>query len=582
MKVATILLVMMTLMQVRTVAESPPCDGMPDYPIRFAVLGDRTGSAQEGVYGAIVEQIARLHPEFVITVGDMIEGYTSDPDLIRERWDEYFTLLQPLTVPIYYTPGNNDITTDAMEPAYRERIGEPYRSFDYRGMHIIILDNSRWETFEEMPDEQIEWLRNDLAANQSACYTLVFMHKPFWYRTLGDGKPDEFHELFKANGVDAVFTGHFHRYFSGEFDGIKYTTVGSSGGGAPESPEGLLYHFGWVTIDTSGVHVVPIKKDAVLPWTVQTVDEARAESGVEAAGIRFVEPLPIDDKSEVDEGTVTVMLENEFAASAYGDTLRWEVPEGWAVDPVESPFTMAAHGSTSAQFLVRSAGKLYPLPEISARIPYGEGKTTLVNRPLEIARMATCVPAGEVTIDGQLTERCWSVPALALFENDGSVTKQDSTVFYFAYDDDNLYMGVYCRESKMDSLKATLTERDAGVFAEDAVGLMFCADAKGDDAYQVYINPVGTIYDQHLERLSDGFWEAFSDWNGEYDVETVRDGDFYTVEIRIPLAQHELSARSGDRWRVNFRRKQYRLGSAAGFQAPWSYDPRTYGELVFR
>ena len=114
-------------------------------PVRFAIFGDRTGSPQKGIYGQIVEEINRLRPDFAMTVGDMIVGYTDDPELLNSRWNEYDSIIEPLTIPVYFTPGNNDIYNEVMEDIYRRRIGEPYNSFDYQGLHFIILDNSRWD-----------------------------------------------------------------------------------------------------------------------------------------------------------------------------------------------------------------------------------------------------------------------------------------------------------------------------------------------------------------------------------------------------------------------------------------------------
>jgi len=41
---------------------------------RFVILGDRTGSVQPGVYEQVWREVAAEKPEFVLTVGDLIEG----------------------------------------------------------------------------------------------------------------------------------------------------------------------------------------------------------------------------------------------------------------------------------------------------------------------------------------------------------------------------------------------------------------------------------------------------------------------------------------------------------------------------
>jgi predicted phosphodiesterase len=560
-----------------------PCEELATYPVRLAILGDRTGDHQEGIYEGIVAEVERMRPDIVMTVGDMIEGYTSDTAQMREQWDEYLEIVKPLGARLHFTPGNHDITSDAMEPAYRTRIGEPYHSFDYRSIHFVVLDVSRWESTPELPAAQLAWLSADLAANQNACYTLVFFHKPFWYRTIGDSRADSLHTLFRANGVDAVFTGHFHQYFSADFDGIKYTSLGSSGGETEESPDGLLYQFGWVTIDGEGIHVAPVKSEAVLPWTVQSLAQARAANSVQTSGITYARPLLMTDDLKVTGGTITALVRNPLSNADYSDTLRWDSPQGWSVAPAVAAFTVPGGGETTVEFDVSPPDSVTTMPSLSTRLPYAEGQTTRVSRTLEVARTTACAKAdGGVTIDGQLTEPCWRKPQSVLLAADGTVSKQDSTAFYFAYDRENLYMAVYCREAMMDSLRAVMTERDAAVYTEEAVGLMVQPEGvAGADLFQVYVNPRGTVCDQRITRQTDGYWAGDSKWNGEYEVKTVRGDDHYIVELRFPLAQIGAAADSGERWRVNFRRKQFRLGSAAAFQAYWSYDPTWFGELVF-
>ena len=44
----------------------------------FAITSDLTGGYREGVFEDAVRKINLVQPEFVITVGDLIEGYTED------------------------------------------------------------------------------------------------------------------------------------------------------------------------------------------------------------------------------------------------------------------------------------------------------------------------------------------------------------------------------------------------------------------------------------------------------------------------------------------------------------------------
>ncbi|MBV9767970.1 MAG: hypothetical protein JOZ32_00220, partial [Bryobacterales bacterium] len=69
---------------------------------RFAILGDRTGDAQPGVYERVWSEIDAEHPNFVINVGDTIQGWNdttaaSEWRALRPLWDRY-------RYPLYFTP----------------------------------------------------------------------------------------------------------------------------------------------------------------------------------------------------------------------------------------------------------------------------------------------------------------------------------------------------------------------------------------------------------------------------------------------------------------------------------------------
>ncbi|MEW6411732.1 MAG: metallophosphoesterase [Candidatus Zixiibacteriota bacterium] len=554
------------------------------YPIRFAIIGDRTGENQPGIYEQIIGEIERLKPEFVMTVGDHIEGYTSDTSILNAEWKEYLELIKAFSMPVHLTPGNHDITYDDMEETYRRQTGlSPYYSFDYDGVHIVVLDNSRWYESDEMPDEQVQWLISDLEGHTGAEYTLLFYHVPSWYRTLSDGKPDRLHTIYQKYGVDAVFNGHWHSYFTGEYDGIEYTTVGTSGGHNNFRPGEMEYHFAWVTVDSDGISIAPIKYNSVMSWDETPVSDIRYYERAKRLGITFAGAAPVSEANlKVEASPVTVEFHNFDSQRALKDTVRWTVPEGWSVEPQEFFVEAPPAGKAEAEFRFSCAGSLYPLPEVTVSFPYNEDAVIQAKRELRVARQATCV-AAEVppVIDGIIDESIWRSPRWGLLDGDGKPANVDSTEFYFAHDGDNLYLAVRCVESRMDSLMANMTEQDDAIYTEDCVGFLYRPVSADDAVYQLYVNPVGTTYDQKILQGSDGYWVNDERWNGTYEIATSSDEVGWRVEVRIPLAQFGATGASGQKWDFNFRRKQARLQSAGGWQVPHAYDPNGFGLLLF-
>ncbi len=570
-------------------------------PVRFAIIGDRTGGHEPGIHGQIVQEIERLKPDFVITVGDMIEGYDDDTARVHNEWDEYLEIIKPLSMPIYYVPGNHDIWSDLSYEIYRERVAEPNYSFDCGGIHITIMENGRWDKSAQYPEEYLAWIADDLAASQDAAYRLVFVHKPFWEETVSYGRPDTLHSILKAHHVDAVITGHYHEYFNGIFDGIMYTSIGSSGGGTSPNAAGMKYHYAWVTVDEGGIHIAPITMGSVQPWDIASVEKKLAFDQSKKFGLAVLNALPLADDGTTSGGTIAVQVNNVHESRPIADTLRWEIPEGWTITPQFAALDIPPRQSRTITFTAASEGYVQARPMVSIRFPDTKDGMFAIQRPLRLERAAQCVRASRaVVVDGNLAEDCWREP-ITRFTNSADSPETDPTRFYFAYDQENVYLAAYCEDGNMDSLVVQNMEHDGTVHADDCVGyfinpggsdlrkcIAFAEDGSIEDVrplenhvYQIYINPRGTVYDVDYHQGMDGYMTSDKRWNGEYDIKTARGKNYWIIEARIPLAQFGLTNPAGQEWRINFRRKQPRLQAVADWQQPISADPADAGVLVF-
>jgi hypothetical protein len=550
--------------------------------MRFAVIGDRTGGHEPGIYGQVVHEVQRMRPDFVLQVGDMIEGYTGDTSKVSAEWREYLPLLEPLTMPIYHAPGNHDIWDENSLDLYRAFIGEPYYSFDVGEVHFVALNTSLSPLAEDFPAEQLAWLRDDLARHRGAEKIIVFYHHPHWIETVASGKPDPLHEAFVEYGVDAVFTGHYHVYFSGAFDGVLYTGVGSSGGGCSPGITGLKYHFMWVTLDGEEIAIAPIRKDAVLPWEEVTAAQFRFVDRVGQEAISG-DKLPLSRDMELVESSLRVEVRNLNEEVAIEDTLRWHLPEGWMVEPEILPISVEPGGAFTARFGIANTGTIYPCPDMVMAYPYAPGKTFEVEWSPTVARTATAHRARRAPeIDGNVEEGIWKEAVTHFFAPDGSPVTTDPVEFYFAWDADNLYLAARCSEAKIDSVVASGVEHDFSVFGEDCVGFFFQPDTADGPVYQIYFSAIGTAFDQKIDVERGYYTDADRDWNGTYDVAAARDDESWSIEIAIPLAQLGASVAGGNEWAINFRRKQRRVASTADWMVPIGYNPAEYGTLVFQ
>ncbi len=555
------------------------------YPdgIRFAVMGDRTGGHVEGVFEDALSRAQMLDPEFIINVGDLIEGYSEDESSIREEWGELMPYIENLSCPFFFTPGNHDISNDVQEKIYRELVGEPYYSFDRGRFHFVVLDVSRLDNSSEISSRQMKWLEEDLRKNSEAVQTFVFYHKPFWFETLSRGENEPLHDLFVEYGVDAVFTGHYHIYFSAEIDGIKYTGVGSSGA---ESHLGILgpeYHFLLVTADENSVNIAVISLDGVLSWDNVTVADIQFADEILNKGIQILDPLSVEQNLDVKEAFAKIAVRNLSNDMTISETLKINVPEGWTASLIEKPLEIGPGDSSVFSVCFNLSGNLYPLPSLSLDYPVRKDLSFPLVKNIGIRRSSLCTRAQDkMIIDGNIDELCWREPERDFFSHGGVPSMTDNTEFYFAYDFQNLYLSAKCDYEGPNTLITEKTERDENIFSEDCIGYFLMPDSGREVMYQIYCTPLGTVFDAIFEKNGYGSYEGKNEWNCEMEWAVNLCDDCWIFEARIPVSQFNgLSLETGKVMLLNFRRKQPYKEANADWQTPIEYDPGTFGILYF-
>ncbi|UCE26669.1 MAG: metallophosphoesterase [Candidatus Coatesbacteria bacterium] len=562
----------------------------------FVILGDRTGGHVEGIHGQVVEKSLAEDADFYVTVGDQIEGYTGDADAVNAEWDEYFSIVETVPTDLYVLPANHDIWDDQSEEIWRDRLGtEPNYSFDYDGVHFVILDTSRWEASDSLPEEYYEWLETDLAAHEDDRLVFVFYHKPLWYNTLADGEPDQLHDLFIEYGVDGVFNGHFHTYGAATYDGIAYTMVGSSGGRMYDDIlyKGHFYHYCVVNVkdDTFEVTVVPLEGDERYDWEVVRVSDLRFFDKVEEEYIVQGE-LYAGDGATGGEGELSVELTN-IAAEPFTTEITWDTGEtSWVVEPATAAVEVPVNGTAGFSFEA-AYDELYPLPEVHLEYPYGDGKAYDYESAARVTRTIEISPVdGKPDVNGNVSASEWTGSAVVDYfcaPDGGAVTIED-TVFHFGYDEENLYVAAVCYQMDTNLLEINATERDGAVWQDDCVGFFFAPAGTDGDIYQIYFNPNGVIFDQRIFENEYGDLDGDVEWNVECDVATriipisvaTAEPRYWSIEIAIPFdALGTETLEPGDEWRLNFRRKERVLDSSADWQYPITYYAEYFGRAVF-
>lgn len=223
---------------------------------QFAIVTDRTGGHRPGVFQKAVEKLNLLQPEFVLSVGDLIEGYSQDPGAWALEWSEFENSVRNLQMPFFFCPGNHDISNVPMSQEWSRKFGRSYYHFVYRDCLFLVLNSEDPPVTDKIPyqfsEEQRRWAAQVLAENKDVRWTFVFMHKPTWtfenvdHAALGWTAIEDALQGRKYS----VFAGHKHVYARYIRKGMEYYMLATTGGSSKLTglADGRFDHFVWVTM----------------------------------------------------------------------------------------------------------------------------------------------------------------------------------------------------------------------------------------------------------------------------------------------------------------------------------------------
>src|SRR5947209_4436343 len=76
---------------------------------QFALVSDRTGGHRANIFAQAIAKLNLLQPEFVVSVGDLIEGGKKTDAEYQKEWTVFDGLITKLTMPFFYVAGNHDV-----------------------------------------------------------------------------------------------------------------------------------------------------------------------------------------------------------------------------------------------------------------------------------------------------------------------------------------------------------------------------------------------------------------------------------------------------------------------------------------
>ena len=209
-----------------------------------------------------IEWANRLRPAFVAVAGDMVNRWgvreKNDPDSDEKMAQAYLKGARKLDgdIPLYHMAGNHDVC-DRPTPEtlawYEERFGKVWYAFTHGNCFFVVLESNVFKDPGGAPDaaeRQMEWLKKTLRESDSTGYAhkIVFLHHPMClkdideddgYFTLDGPVRKDLLALFHRHGVQAVFSGHYHRNVHVRDGGLELVTTSSCGSSLGDDPVGF-------------------------------------------------------------------------------------------------------------------------------------------------------------------------------------------------------------------------------------------------------------------------------------------------------------------------------------------------------
>jgi hypothetical protein len=185
----------------------------------------------------------------------------------------------------------------------------------------------------------------------------------------------------------------------------------------------------------------------------------------------------------------------------------------------------------------------------------------------------------KITIDGVPNLEEWSEASVLTGFTElrpilGDIEKPShKTTVYLGYDDQGIYFGGICNDSK-DSISSELAGRD-GFGNNDFIGIVFDTYKDRQNAFEYFLTPLNEQMDAKVApNNEDG--EDFS-WNSVFNSNTKVTDQGWTFEVFIPFASIRFSKKEVQDWGINIVRRRTKTGE----QFFWNpIDPNVNGFLT--
>lgn len=230
---------------------------------QFAIVSDRTNGHRKGVFEEALQKLNGMKPEFVLSIGDFIEGYTRDTTLLNQQWSEFHAAVKSLTVPFFHVPGNHDVSNDVQHRMWMKQFGRDYYHFIYKNVLFITMNSSEGDGIP-FSKQQLDYVNQVIKKNTGVKWTFLLMHHPVWNNRESNGFSG-IEQSLKGRPY-TVIAGHTHRYLYATHNEQDYYILGTTGGSSQlrGAAFGETDHVSWITMTDKGPSLMNLQLEGIL------------------------------------------------------------------------------------------------------------------------------------------------------------------------------------------------------------------------------------------------------------------------------------------------------------------------------
>ncbi len=184
-------------------------------------------------------------------------------------------------------------------------------------------------------------------------------------------------------------------------------------------------------------------------------------------------------------------------------------------------------------------------------------------------------------IDGNLDDSAWANSEEFLFSTNNKTGEKSKikTSVRIAYDKENLYLGIFCYEDDMASIKDFCVKADGDVWRDNNLDIFF-APKKRDEYKHLVVNSLGTVLDLSFRNGKEDV-----KWNVDGEIKTSHKNNGWVVEMALSLKSISNEVpNTDDVWTFNIFRVRPKGNEYLALSPTFGLfaKPENFAKLIFK